>query len=185
MRIKRKTRKWPKKTVYYLRISEPEHLSTDRNKSFRIQLMFILKCKKMLEQRPLEFVVVFLIFICFVTLFSMLNTSWFILPAIPYFKMSFVQTTRIETNRVDLYTETTDAITSNNAKSIYLQLWNESLNSLKIQWWVGVIDVILIYFLKYWPFLWVEFILNIQSVIYLSSISEFTSIFLLNLKLCV
>lgn len=49
--------------------------------------------------------------------------------------MSFVQTTRIETNRVDLYTETTDAITSNNAMSIYLQLWNESLNSLKIPKW--------------------------------------------------
>ena len=41
-------------------------------------------------------------------------------------------TTRIETNRVDLYTETTDAITSNNVKSIYLQLCKESLNSLKL-----------------------------------------------------
>ena len=53
-------------------------------------------------------------------------------PSIPCFEMSFVQASRIETNRVDLYAETTDAITSNNVMSIYLQLCKESLNSLKI-----------------------------------------------------
>jgi hypothetical protein len=41
MRIKRKTRKWPKKTVYYLRILESENLSTDRNKLSFFDLRFL------------------------------------------------------------------------------------------------------------------------------------------------